>query len=100
MRAYLDARAQAEHAIQEAGMTTTLLRPWYVLSPGHWWPLLLIPGYAIGELIPATRATAQRLGLVTLRQMVTALAFAVENPPAAGSVRIMDVPAIRAARCD
>jgi hypothetical protein len=43
----------------------------------------------------STRDTARRLGLVTLRQMVTALVRAVENPPAIGSIRIVDVPGIR-----
>lgn len=100
MQAYLQARAAAEQAIREAALTATILRPWYVLGPGHWWPVLLIPGYAIGELLPSTRDTARRLGLVTLRQMVTALAFAVENPPAAGAMSILDVPAIRAANID
>jgi len=46
------------------------------------------------EAIPATRADAPRLGLVTLDQMATALLWAVENPP--GESRILDVPAIRA----
>jgi hypothetical protein len=38
------------------------------------------------------------MGLVTLAQMVAALVQAVEDPPATGTVRIVDVPAIRAAR--
>ena len=38
--------------------------------------------------------SARRLGLVTIDQMMTALAWAVENPPA--GVRVMEVPAIRA----
>ena len=40
---------------------------------------------------------AQRLGLVTIGQMITALVVAVESPPAAGHIRIVDVPAIRRA---
>ena len=55
----------------------------------------LQPLYTVLRLIPATRAGAERLGLVTLRQMVTALVAAVENPP--GGIRVVDVPAIRQA---
>jgi hypothetical protein len=44
--------------------------------------------------LPATRDTAERLGLVTRREMVAALVRAVEVPPASG-VRIVEVPQIR-----
>ena len=44
------------------------------------------------EQLPATKSSAQRLGLVTLAQMVTALVDAVEHPAAA---RIVEVPQIR-----
>ncbi|HET8564070.1 MAG TPA: NAD(P)H-binding protein [Candidatus Binatia bacterium] len=95
MRAYLAARAAGEAMIKEAGLTATILRPWYVLGPGRWWPRVLIPLYAVAELLPASRATAQRLGLVTLQQIVNALVGAVEDPPPAGQRRVLDVPAIR-----
>lgn len=98
MRAYVDARARGEAAIVEARLTATMLRPWYVLGPGHWWPIALKPFYWLAERLPATRETARRMGLVTLAQMVAALVDAVEHPPAAGAVRIVDVPGILAAR--
>ncbi|HVO89451.1 MAG TPA: NAD(P)H-binding protein, partial [Casimicrobiaceae bacterium] len=95
MHAYVAARAAGESAIGDAGLTATFLRPWYVLGPGHWWPIVLIPGYAIAELLPPTRAMARRIGLVTVKQMVDALVRAVETPPARGTRRIVDVPAMR-----
>ena len=97
MRAYVAARVSGEAAIVEAKLTATLVRPWYVLGPGHWWPIALKPLYALAELLPSTRDTARRLGLVTLTQMICALVAAVEHPPASATVRIVDVPAIRAA---
>jgi len=97
MHAYVEARSAGERAIVDAGLTATILRPWYVLGPGHRWPYLLLPFYAIAHLIPSKRDTARRLGLVTLRQMVTALVRAVENPPPTGSIRIVEVPSIRRA---
>ena len=93
MRAYQEVRAACERTIRDAGLRANILRPWYVLGPGHRWPYALIPFYKLFELVPATRAGATRLGLVTLPQMVTALAWAVENP--ADSVRIVDVAMIR-----
>ena len=95
MRAYLQVRQECEDFLSGLGLTCTILRPWYVLGPGHRWPAALKPVYAMLEAIPSTRAGALRLGLVTREQMTTALAWAVENPP--DQTRILDVPAIRSA---
>lgn len=95
MQAYLEARAQAESSIAEAALTATIVRPWYVLGPGHWWPVVLMPFYALAAVVPAWREPARRLGLVTLAQMVDALMAAIEQPPAHGTQRVLDVPAIR-----
>jgi len=98
MRAYLWVRTLGETMIREAGLTATILRPWYVLGPGREWPVLIKPLYKLAEMIPLTRATAERLGLITIEQMVNALVRAVENPPLLGQRRIVDVPAIKIAR--
>jgi uncharacterized protein YbjT (DUF2867 family) len=95
MKAFLEVRAQGESAVRESGIDATILRPWYVLGPGHRWPYLLIPGYWLAERFSPTRESARRLGLVTLEQMVRALVEAVEHPPS--GVRVMTVPEIRAA---
>ena len=98
MAHYLWVRSLGEAMIREAGLTASIVRPWYVLGPGHWWPKAIQPLYKLAEMIPATRATAERLGLVTIEQFVTAMAREVENPPPRGQRRIVDVPAIRRAR--
>ena len=95
MRDYIAVRLEGEALIEASGLPATILRPWYVLGPGHRWPHALKPFYALARLLPPTRAAAKRLGLVTRRQMVAALAAAVDRPPA--SLRVVDVPAIRAA---
>jgi uncharacterized protein YbjT (DUF2867 family) len=93
MREYQAARAEAEDLLRASGLDATILRPWYVLGPGHWWPLLLVPLYLAAAVIPATRDGARRLGLVTIGQMVRALVRAVEQP--AVGLRVIDVPEIR-----
>jgi uncharacterized protein YbjT (DUF2867 family) len=93
MKDYLAVRAEGESLLRATGMNATILRPWYVLGPGHRWPYALIPAYWICELLPATRADARRLGLVTLNQMLSALVHAIENP--AIGIRILEVPEIR-----
>jgi uncharacterized protein YbjT (DUF2867 family) len=93
MTAYWKAREEAEAVLAATTMNATVLRPWYVLGPGHRWAHALIPFYRVAERLPATRETARRLGLVTLPQMIAALVFAVENP--ASGKRIVEVPEIR-----
>jgi uncharacterized protein YbjT (DUF2867 family) len=95
MKAYQQARRAGERLIEASGLDATILRPWYVLGPGHRWPVMLIPAYAILQRLPATRAAALRLGLVRIDQMVRALAVAVDRP--ASGLRLVEVPAIRAA---
>jgi uncharacterized protein YbjT (DUF2867 family) len=93
MHAYVAVRMRCEEAIRAARLDATILRPWYVLGPGHQWPRLLVPMYWMAERIPSTREGARRLGLVTIDQMVSALVRAAENP--ASGIEIVDVPRIR-----
>jgi uncharacterized protein YbjT (DUF2867 family) len=108
MHAYIAARQEGEAcllaAVGESRFSATVLRPWYVLGPGHRWPYVLKPLYWLAELFPSSREQALRLGLVTLEQMVRALVHSVENPPAASpattsaaKVTVLNVPEIRAA---
>jgi uncharacterized protein YbjT (DUF2867 family) len=97
MEAYIASRVAAEAAITDAGLTATVLRPWYVLGPGHRWPMVLTPLYAILRRFSSTRESAERLGLVTIDQMVAALVRAVEHQPTSGTIRVMDVTEIRRA---
>lgn len=93
MKAYTAVRQECEEMIRASGLNATILRPWYVLGPGHRWPYALLPLYWLMERMPATRESALRLGLVRLDQMLNALVAAIESP--SEGMRIMDVPAIR-----
>ena len=89
MKAYIQVREECEESIGRSGMNATILRPWYVLGPGHRWPYLLVPLYAMFRSNP----TAARLGLITRADMLHALVKAVENP--ATGRRIVEVPELR-----
>jgi Nucleoside-diphosphate-sugar epimerases len=93
MRSYIEVRQECEAHIRKTGIPATVLRPWYVLGPGHRWPVVLRPLYRILESIPATESGARRLGLVTLADMVNALLWSIEHPPTES--RIFEVPDIR-----
>ena len=95
MKDYIAVRVECERMIAEQRLSATILRPWYVLGPGHRWPYLLLPFYKVCEWLPFTRASALRLGLVTLDQLILALVEAVESP--AQGTRVVGVPEIRAA---
>jgi nucleoside-diphosphate-sugar epimerase len=98
MQSYLWVRLLGETMIREAGLTASIVRPWYILGPGHWWPKLIRPLYKLADLIPALRPMAERLGLLSIEQMVNAMVYAAENRPPNGQRKIYDVPAIRRAR--
>jgi nucleoside-diphosphate-sugar epimerase len=93
MKAFLEVRAQGEGMIRASGIPATFVRPWYVLGPGHRWPYFILPVYWVLERLPATKESAQRLGFVTLTQIVDAIVWAAENPP--DGIQILDVPKIR-----
>lgn len=93
MKDYIAVRAECETALVGSGMPATILRPWYVLGPGHWWPILLAPAYRIAEQWPSTSEAAGRLGLLTIQDMLNALVWSVEHP--AETIREMNVPDIR-----
>lgn len=95
MAEYIAVRQTGEALVAASGIPATFVRPWYVLGPGHRWPLAVLPVYWIMERLPATREAATRLGLVTLEQLIAALVNAVEDPPR--EVRVLNVPDIRAA---
>jgi uncharacterized protein YbjT (DUF2867 family) len=96
MHAYIEVRTKCEDMIRASGMNVTILRPWYVLGPGHYWPYLLKPGYWLARQVPSLREGATRLGLVTLEQMLAALVQSVEST--ANGIRIVEVPEIAKAR--
>ena len=93
MKSYIAVRAECEAALQKSGMNATIVRPWYVLGPGHRWPYVLLPMYWICERIRSTRDGARRIGLVTLDQMVRLLVSGIENPSV--GARFIEVPKIR-----
>lgn len=94
MKDYQHCRALGEDAIRSTGIAATFIRPWYVVGPGHYWPLLFQPLFKLLEWIPSTSQKARELRLVTLKQMLNTLVYAVENPAAYGE-HIVEIEAIR-----
>ncbi|MES2356219.1 MAG: hypothetical protein V4568_17805 [Pseudomonadota bacterium] len=88
---------EGEAAVRGAGVPATIVRPWYVLGPGHRWPYLLMPIYAVLRRLARTKESAERFGLVNLQMTVNALMAAVVTPPVTG-IYIMGVPEIRRAK--
>jgi uncharacterized protein YbjT (DUF2867 family) len=80
MADYQEVRRQGEELLKLSNLSVTFIRPWYVLGPGHWWPVLIKPVYWLMKLLPSTRGTAAKLDTVTIRQMINTLAEAVSRP--------------------
>ena len=49
--AYIDVRVRVEQLLREGPLPCTILRPWYVLGPGHRWPY-----FVDADLLAAPRA--------------------------------------------
>lgn len=81
MAAYQAVRKEGEEFCLEQKLNCTFIRPWYVLGPGHYWPILLLPVYGIAELIPSWKKKARAMGLVTINQMLKTLVSSVKQPP-------------------
>ena len=73
-------RAEGEQLLLQTGLRTSFIRPWYVLGPGHWWPILLKPFLFIAKLFPGKREAAKQLDTVTIKQMINTLFYAIKNP--------------------
>jgi uncharacterized protein YbjT (DUF2867 family) len=81
MAAYQGVRKEGEELCLSANLSCTFIRPWYVLGPGHYWPILLLPVYGIAELVPSWRKKARAMGLVRIGQLIRTLVSAVKQPP-------------------
>lgn len=93
MKDYINVRMKGEELLVHSGMNVSLIRPWYVLGPGHKWPYVLLPFYKLFEKIPFTKDAVKRLGLVKLNQLLSCIVYAVNNPP--GGVRIYNTEDIK-----
>ena len=94
MHAFIKVRQQGERLVRSSGLAATILRPWYVLGPGHRWAYLLQPLYAVARWLPSTRQTAERLALLPRRFVIDALVRSIESPPESG-VTVLEAPQIQ-----
>jgi uncharacterized protein YbjT (DUF2867 family) len=97
MKDYQQCRADGEACIRATKIPVTFIRPWYVVGPDHYWPLLFSPLFKILEWIPSTSQKAKALRLVSLKQMLNTLMYAVENDPKE-NVNIIEIESIRKMR--
>lgn len=97
MKDFQQVRKEGEACVRATGIPCTFIRPWYVLGPGHWWPLLLLPLYGIAALLPAWRQKAKAFGLVTIGQMVRTLLSVIDSEPS--GLRLVEIDGIRSNPC-
>jgi len=96
MRDYQQCRAEAEEEIMSSGLRATFIRPWYVVGPGHYWPLILQPVFKLLEILPPTSEKAKALRLIKLKQVLKTLVFAIKNPfPGTRIIEVSDIRRVR-----
>ena len=96
MAEYQAVRKEGEEYCKSKYLKCTFIRPWYVLGPGHFWPVLLLPLYGIAEIIPSLQKRARSMAFVTIGQMLRTLITAVEADPL--PLRIIEIRNIRKSR--
>jgi nucleoside-diphosphate-sugar epimerase len=93
MQAYQAVRSEGEKYCFDKTFSCSFIRPWYVVGPGHWWPIILLPFYGLAEIVPSWRKQARAKALVTIGQMLNALINVIENEPL--PLRIIEIKDIR-----
>ena len=94
MKDYQYCRASGEAEIKKTNIPSSFIRPWYVVGPSHYWPLLFLPFLKILEFIPQTSKKAKLLRLVYINQILKTLLYAIKNPPEKG-IKIYEIEEIR-----
>lgn len=98
MAAYQSVRKEGEEYGKSKKLNCSFIRPWYVIGPGHYWPVLLLPVYGVAELVPAWRQKARAMALVTIHQMLRAVIKVVEADPV--PLRTIEIKQIRSSVFD
>ena len=93
MKDFQEVRQEGEAYIRSKNLPSTFIRPWYVLGPGHWWPILLFPAYAIAKFVPSWQQKARAYAIVTIAQVLKILLHVIESPPP--KLRIIEVKHIK-----
>jgi uncharacterized protein YbjT (DUF2867 family) len=93
MATYQAVRKEGEEYCKNKKLNCSFIRPWYVMGPGHYWPVLLLPLYSVAELVPTWRQKARAMALVTINQILRTLITAVDANPL--PLRIIEIKQIR-----
>jgi len=93
MEAYQHIRRVGEEYCISKNLNCTFIRPWYVLGPGHRWPVILLPFYGIASLVLKWKKKVEGMSLVTISQMINALIKAVESGPE--KIRMIEIADIK-----
>ena len=75
-------RAAGEALLEQSGIPSSIIRPWYVMGPGRWWPVLLKPFFWLASLNSSWVAKAKHFDTVTIQQMISTLMVAIKKTPA------------------
>jgi uncharacterized protein YbjT (DUF2867 family) len=93
MATYQAVRKEGEEYCKSKKLNCSFIRPWYVIGPGHYWPILLLPLYGVAELVPTWKQKTRAMALVTIHQILRTLVATIEADPV--PIRIIEIKQIR-----
>ncbi|MEO8399749.1 MAG: NAD(P)H-binding protein [Ignavibacteriaceae bacterium] len=79
MKEYQEVRKEVETNLINSGLNYIIVRPWYVLGPGHYWAYVLKPAYYILKKLQSTKETAERLDLININQLIEFLVEIIKH---------------------
>jgi len=94
MKDFQQCRARRRSCYQRYDNTRDIYKTVVCSGPGTLLATIVQPIFAIPETLPATSQKAKALRLVTLKQMLHALLYAIENMPEKG-VKIIEIDDIK-----
>lgn len=93
MKEYRDVRKEAEAYLLSKHLTCTFIRPWYVIGPGHFWPLVLLPFYGVAKFIPSLKKKTEGMAFITINQLLHTFMKAIDSPPQ--KLRVFEIKHIK-----
>ncbi|MBK8485050.1 MAG: NAD(P)H-binding protein [Saprospiraceae bacterium] len=79
MKDFQEAKSLGEKYLESLHLNSIFVRPWYIIGPGHWWPIFFIPLFKLLEIIPATSMKARKFSLITIHQMISSLIYIINH---------------------
>ena len=93
IKGYQEVRKEGESYLLSKHLVCTFIRPWYVVGPGHLWPVFLLPFFRLGKMVSSQKKKIDERSFISIKQMIHTLIKAIDSPPQ--KLRVFEVKHIK-----